>query len=102
MVGGKTALLSGVGSTAGRLNRFGVGSTGAVFSAIERRGAEEGNPFFNDLTASGFNDHHDVPQGAGGNLRIVVAQVAAAGGRDPDLRGVGGGRSLRDVDVDRL
>jgi len=31
MVGGKTALLSGVGSTAGRLNRFGVGSTGAVF-----------------------------------------------------------------------
>lgn len=77
-------------------------SRGTAALAEERCRAEEGSPLLNDLVASGFDNHHDIAQSSGGNLGIVVAQVAAAGSGDPDLRGVGSGRTLGDMDVDRL
>lgn len=34
------------------------------YSAIEISGTEKADPFLDDLAAAGFDDLHDVPQGA--------------------------------------
>ena len=71
-------------------DRFGVGSTGAVFvfSAEIAGFAEEGSPLGNHFAASGFNDGHDVPQRLSWNARIIIAQIAFSGAGDPDFCGV--------------
>lgn len=57
-------------------------------------------PFPDNLIAAGLDDLHDIPQGALRDAGVVVAQVALAGSGDPNLRGVGVGCALADVDMD--
>ena len=59
-------------------------------------------PLANDFVASCFQYFHDIAQCLCRDLRIVVAQIAAAGLCNPDLCRIGRGRALRDVDVYRL
>lgn len=83
--------------------RFGAGVPGRFFLlAVIGCSAEIGNPLFYDFTASGLDNHHDVPKGSCGNVGIVMTEVAAAGGGDPDLCGIGSWRALGDMDVHRL
>ena len=64
--------------------------------------SKEALPFPDNLIAAGLDDFHNVSQGAVWDAGVVVTQVALAGSGDPDLRGVGVGCALADVDMDGL
>lgn len=63
---------------------------------------EVSSPLCDNLLTSGLNDHHYIPKRLRRDLGIVVAQIAAAGSRDPDFGCFRRWRSLGYVDMDRL
>lgn len=57
-------------------------------------------PFLDDLTAPGLDHIHNVAQCMGGDMGIVIAQVAPPGLGNPNLCGVRAGSAQADVNMD--
>ncbi len=80
----------------------GVKSLQRTSLTIVRGRTKVREPFFYHFVAAGFDNQHDIAERSGGNVRVVVAEIAASRSGNPYLCGVACGRTLGDMHVYRL